>query len=147
MKELQIWVFFYGSYMNLRVLKEVEIVPPKWEVARLAGHDIVIAPRANLVKADRHTVYGILALATHAELARLYAHAKDVLGEVYLPEAVLVQTLDGRWTPAMTYLCPDMRPGPVEAAYVERIAAPARELGFPDWYVARIESFRPAGTV
>ncbi|HEY7689852.1 MAG TPA: hypothetical protein VH835_14225 [Dongiaceae bacterium] len=54
-----------------------------------------------------------------------------------------MQTLDGKWMPAMTYLCPEMRPGPVEAAYVERIAAPARELGFPAWYLARIERFRP----
>jgi hypothetical protein len=143
MTEPHVWVFFYGSYMNLRVLKEVAIVPPQWEVARLPGYDIVIAPRANLVRAEQHAAYGIVALTTHSELTRLYAHAKDVLGEIYLPEAVLVQTLDGKWMPAMTYLCPEMRPGPVEAAYVERIAAPARELGFPAWYLARIERFRP----
>jgi hypothetical protein len=129
--------------MNLLVLKQVDIVPPKHEVTRLPGYDIVIAPRANLVKSDQHSAYGIVALATHAQLSRLYAHAKDVLGEVYLPEAVIVQTMDGKWLPAMTYLCPEMRPGPVDGAYVERIAAPARALGFPDWYIARIESFRP----
>ena len=142
MTEPRVWVLFYGSYINLTVLKEVDLVPERWEVARLPGFDIRIEPRANLVRSDRDSVYGILATATHAELARLYAHAKDVLGEVYLPEAVLVETLDGRWRPALCYICPEMRPRPADGAYVDRIAGPARSYGFPEWYVRRIEGFR-----
>jgi hypothetical protein len=91
----KVWVFFYGSYINLGVLREVELVPEHWEVARLHGFDIRIQPRANLIPSDQSCVYGIVATATHAELARLYAHARGVLGEVYLPEAVVVQTLAG----------------------------------------------------
>ena len=143
MAEPKVWVFFYGSYINLGVLREVGLVPEQWEVARLHGFDIRIQPRANLVPAEQHCVYGTAATATHAELARLYAHARDVLGETYLPEAVLVETLDGTWRPALCYLCPEMQPRPAEDAYVERIAGPAREYGFPAWYVQRIESFRP----
>jgi hypothetical protein len=142
MAEPLVWVFFYGSYINFKVLKDVQLVPPRWEVARLMGYDIVIAPRANLTISDAHTVYGIIAQATHSELARLYAHAKDVLGETYLPEAVTVQTMDGKWMPAMTYLCPRMEFRQAEDAYVDRIAQPAREFGFPAWYVDRIESFK-----
>ena len=89
MAEPKVWVFFYGSYMNLDVLREVDLVPERWEVGRLGGFDIRIRPRANLIRSDRDSVYGIAATATHPELARLYAHARDVLGEVYLPEAVL----------------------------------------------------------
>jgi hypothetical protein len=142
MIEPKVWVFFYGSYINRAVLKEVEFVPERWEVARLSGFDIRIQPRANLVRSEAHCVYGIVATGTHAELARLYAHAHDVLGETYLPEAVLVETQNGTWRPALCYLCPEMQPRPADPAYVERIAVPAREYGFPDWYVARIESFR-----
>jgi hypothetical protein len=142
MADPRVWVFFYGSYINFDVLREVELVPERWEVARLHGFDIRIQPRANLVPSDRDCVYGVVATATHAELARLYAHARDVLGEVYLPEAVLVQTLAGLWRPALCYLCPDMAPRPADNAYVERITGPARALGFPAWYVARLESFR-----
>src|SRR5262249_57809154 len=91
----QVWVFFYGSYMNRGVLREVGLEPQRWEAARLDGFDIQVRPRANLVRSDRHSVYGVLATATHAELARLYAHARDVLGEAYLPEAVLAGTADG----------------------------------------------------
>jgi hypothetical protein len=62
---------------------------------------------------------------------------------MYLPQAVLVETGEGKWRPALCYLCPRMEPRPAEDDYVERIAAPARAYGFPAWYVARLESFRP----
>ena len=80
MTEPRVRVFFYGSYMNPAVLREVELAPERLEVARLDGYDIRIAPRANLVPSPQHCVYGVLTQVTHAELARLYAHAKDVLG-------------------------------------------------------------------
>lgn len=77
MKVTKVWTFFYGSYINFEVLKEVDLVPERWEVARLGGFDIRIEPRANLVQSDTDVVYGIAATATHEELTRLYVHAKD----------------------------------------------------------------------
>lgn len=136
-------VFFYGSYMNRAVLREVDLAPELWEPATLPGFDIRIAPRANLVRADECVVFGVLASATHAQLERLYAHARDVLGERYLPEAVLVHAWSGAVRPALCYVAPEMAERPAEADYVERILVPARELGFPAWYLARLESFRP----
>jgi hypothetical protein len=139
----KVWTFFYGSYINLSVLREVNYVPEKWEVARLAGFDIRIQPRANLVRSDQHSVYGILATGTHAELGRLYAHAKDVLGETYLPEAVLAETRDGKYKPALCYICPAMDQRAATNDYIDRIVVPAREYGFPLWYIQRLETFRP----
>jgi hypothetical protein len=107
-------------------------------VARLYGYDIRIAPLANLVPSDRHSVYGIAVTATHAELERLYAHARDVLGGVYLPEAVLVQTAEGAWLPALCYISPGMETRAPDPDYVERIVRPARALGFPAWYIERL---------
>ena len=141
MQEYKVLTFFYGSYMNLAVLKEVGIAPEQWEVARLSGYDITIAPRANLVRSGQHCVYGIVARLTHEELTQLYAHAQDMLGETYLPEAVLVETLEGKWLPALCYFCHDMKPRPAANDYVNRITAPAREYGFPDWYIARLQRF------
>ncbi|RIK72767.1 hypothetical protein DCC62_18910 [candidate division KSB1 bacterium] len=138
----EIWTFFYGSYMNIDVLKEVDLTPERWEVAKLYGFDIRIQPRANLIRSDQHCVYGIIAAATHEELQRLYAHAQGVLGEVYLPEAVLIETLDGKWLPALCYICPEMQPRPAAEDYLDRIIQPAKALGFPQWYIARLESFR-----
>ena len=138
-----VWAFFYGSYMNLEVLRQVGVVPAAWHVARVAGFDIVIRPRANLVPSDRGCVYGIVAAATHDELARLYDHARDVLGEVYLPQAVLAEAMDGAWRPALCYIAPSMEPRAAAADYVDRIGAAARALEFPQWYIEHLESFRP----
>ena len=142
MVESRVWTFFYGSYMNPSVLREVDLVPERFEVARLPGFDIRIEPRANLVPSDSATVYGVLAPATHAELERLYAHARDVLGETYHPHPVLAERIEGGYRPALCYIAPAMEPRPATSDYVDRILAPARERGFPDWYLARILSFR-----
>jgi hypothetical protein len=143
MVEPKVWVFFYGSYINFGVLRELSLVPDQWEVARLDGFDIRIQPRANLIRSDQHCVYGIVTTATHAELVTLYTHAREVLGAVYLlPEAVLVQTAAGLWRPALCYIGSDIAPLPADNGYVERIVGPARDFGFPKWYIARLENFR-----
>jgi hypothetical protein len=142
MTEPVIWTFFYGSYMNLDVLKQVDYTPREYEVARLPGFDITIRPLANLVRSDRHTAYGIVATGTHAELTRLYDHAENILGGRYLPEAVLVQTLSGLWLPVLTYIAPKLSDEHAAADYVDRIVTPAIAYGFPSWYIERLESFK-----
>ena len=127
--------------MNPAVLAEVDLHPDSFEVARLDGYDIRIEPLANLVRSDGSAVYGVLAPATHEELDRLYAHARNVLGAIYLPEAVLVQTSDLTWRTALCYIATAMEPRAAERAYVERILRPARDLGFPAWYVKKLEGF------
>jgi hypothetical protein len=94
MAEPTVWTFFYGSFVNLDVLKQGGFVPKRYEVARLSGFDIRIQPLATLVRSDQHCVYGIVALGTHEQLRRLYS--QEWLG-TYLPEPVLVETLDGKW--------------------------------------------------
>jgi len=145
MMEPKVRTFFYGSYMNPAVLREVELIPTSLEVARLDGYDIRIAPRANLVLSTQDCVYGVLAEATHAELARLYSHAKDVLGETYVPHPVLTQARSGAWFLALCYIAPSMVPGRPDPAYVDRIVQPARAFDFPEWYIRRLESQRDTG--
>ena len=99
MPEPAVWVFFYGSYINMDVLREAQYSPARYEVARLAGFDICIRPRANLVRSTQHCVYGILATGTHAELSRLYAHAKDVLGETFCLRRFLLKRSKGVGNP------------------------------------------------
>jgi len=139
----KVWVFFYGSYIDTNVLGELDLVPDEVEVASLAGFDLRIRPLANLVRSEERTVFGINVRATHAQLKRLYHHAEHVLGDVYLPEAVLTRTRDGVLRPALTYVSPNRSEEPADPAYVARIAGPAREYGFPAWYLERIESFLP----
>jgi hypothetical protein len=58
------------------------------------------------------------------------------------PAPVLVETLDGKWRAAFCYLAPAPASRPASNDYIDRIVAPARQHGFPDWYIARLESFR-----
>ncbi len=146
MSDPSVVTFFYGSYINREVLREVDLVPERTRVARLPGFDITIRPLANLVESDEKTVYGVLASATHAELDRLYAHARSVLGGVYLPRAVLAYTAGGQAEPALCYLAPNLPTRPASEGYIQRILGPARELGFPRWYLERLESFLPRRT-
>jgi len=138
----RVLVFFYGSYINPEVLREVDFVPEHTEVVSLRGFDIRFAPLANLVPSEPATVYGILADASHVELDRLYAHARDVLGGTYLPRAVAVETRDERIVPALCYIAEEMDGSPPDPAYLERILKPARAYGFPGWYLERLASFR-----
>lgn len=143
MSEPKVQVFFYGSYINFGVLKEVDLIPDHFKTAKLSGYDINIAPRANLIKSEQHCVYGILTTATHKELQRLYVdHAKGILGEIYLPEAVLVETLEGAWIPALCYIAPSMKFKKAEKDYVDRIVLPAKTFKFPEWYIHRLERFK-----
>lgn len=144
MRGSEVWVFFYGSYINFEVLAEVDLHPTRWERARLAGYALTIAPRANLIAEPSSTAYGILAAATHAELGRLYDHARDILGERYLPQAVLARADDGAFRPALCYISHDMAHRPAADDYIDRILVPARGYGFPEEYLATIEGFRPS---
>jgi hypothetical protein len=138
----KVLTFFYGSYINFSVLKEVDLIPDKWAVAVLHGYDISIKPLANVFPSDKDSVYGILTSVSHEELKRLYHHAEHILGSIYLPEAVLTATLDGKWVPAMCYISHDMKEHKASNDYVDRILNPAREFQFPQWYLSRIESFK-----
>ena len=138
-----VWTFYYGSNINLEILKRFDYVPDRVEVARLPGFDIAIGPLANLVPSERHCVYGILATGTHDDLERLYGrYVQGELGATYLPEAVLCQTLDGRWIPALCYIAEPSESSQATDDYLDRIVGPARDFGFPDWYIERLESFR-----
>lgn len=131
-------VFFYGSFMRREVMARGGFHPDQIEVARLNGFDISFCPHANISRSDQHSIYGILVRATHQELDRLYS--MDGVG-VFLPEAVLVETRLGTLQPAMCYIPPSLDDKPADREYVGRLAVAVREYGFPEWYVARLESF------
>lgn len=137
---MKIWSFFYGAYMNLKVLKSLNVIPEKYEVAKLNGFDISIKPRANVLPSSQQCVYGIIAKISHDELNRLYA--PNALGEMYLPQAVLVETLDGKWVSVICYIVPVMEPKEPTYDYVDKIITPAKELNFPEWYIKRLEDFK-----
>jgi hypothetical protein len=143
MIEHTVGVFFYGSYINFNVLKEVDINERIFDVGSVNGYELTISPLANLKYKKQGIAYGILTKLNHYELDRLYQdHAKGKLGGEYLPEAVIVYQLHGIYTPALCYISHYMEEGKADPAYVERILKPAKEYRFPNWYLNHIESFK-----
>ncbi len=143
--EPKIWVFFYGAYINPSVLREIELIPEEYRVATLGGFRLNIAPTATLSREPGSTVWGTIATATHEELRRLYTeHAKIFLGGEYFPRAVTVTDLNDNIIPALCYICDDMKPAPAAPDYIEQIARPAEEYGFPKEYVRMIRNFSTA---
>ncbi len=132
-------VFFYGPFINREVLARVDYKPDRWEVARLDGFNLALNPLATLEPSDRHCVYGVLSTATHAELGKLYG---EQWVRAYEPRAVLVVTLDGTFHTALCYIARSRTGEAPFQNYLDHIIGPARELGFPDWYVERLERLR-----
>lgn len=143
MKDRMIYTFFYGSFINPDVLKQANFIAHSPETAKLYGYDIIIKPFANLIRSEEQCVYGILASSTPAELSRLYAAAKSTLQLDYLPEAVLAETNNGKLVPALCYICPEMKDAQPSDEYIDKIFKPAQTFGFPDWYLNKLNSFRP----
>ena len=136
-------VFFYGSYINFEVLAEVDIQRRSYLTARLPEYKLMIAPLANLVEDPAHVAFGIVTQLSHAELERLYTeHARNRLGGIYLPEAVLVHTDANKMMAALIYIAHEMQPAPPDPDYVDRILRPAQNYGFPDHYLDHIASFK-----
>ena len=136
----KVLTFFYGSFINRTVLANGGLVVDRITTAKLWGYHILIVTLATLVRSDRACVFGILCGATHMELQRLYG--QDWLGATYLPEAVVVETGDRQLVPALCYIAHRRPPARPADDYLEWITRPAREYGFPDWYLERLEGFR-----
>jgi hypothetical protein len=72
----KVWVFFYGTFMSARILKEHGICCDKTFSAKLSGYSLSIQPRVNLIKNQEATSFGGLALIEQEELANLYESVK-----------------------------------------------------------------------
>ena len=127
--------FFYGSFIRKEVQAKGGFQPETIEVARLSGFDIHICPHAALSRSDEHSIYGILVDITHRQLDAMYA-APGV--GVFLPQAVLVETGDGKLTPALCYIPPSRDDKPADRAYLDSLIAAGREYGFPQWYLNKL---------
>jgi hypothetical protein len=129
--------------MNPIVLAEYGIIAKDVLPARVAGFDLNIRPRVNLVTSAGANVYGSIACITHEDLEKIYSDMEKRFGLKYLPEAVLVETIAGTLTikPALCYIASFMTPGPAAPEYVRELAECVRALKLPESYALHIESF------
>jgi len=137
-------VFFYGTFMSSRVLKEHGIACDLTLPAKLSGYRLSIRPRVNLHPQPDEAVYGGLAEVTHAELASLYDGLRTTFGINYHPFPVLAQLSNGHFQPALCYLSFDIPDAPPDSSYVRELAECAEQLSAPDSYIRHILSFLDA---
>jgi hypothetical protein len=69
------------------------------------------------------------------------ALTQGTMGNIYLPEAVLVETLDGKWKTAICYTASPTKPTPANPSYLGPFIHSAKEWKFPEWYIKHLESF------
>ncbi|MEM8498055.1 MAG: gamma-glutamylcyclotransferase family protein [Pseudomonadota bacterium] len=128
--------FFYGLFMDPEVLREKRINGIDARPALVTGYALKIGERATMVAQSDSTVYGMVIALGHPDLEILYGSQGL---DLYKPEAVLAQLLDG---PAVPALCYNLIEPPNEGESNSRYAASLREVltkfGFPEQYVASI---------
>jgi gamma-glutamyl AIG2-like cyclotransferase len=135
-----VWTFFYGTIMNPAVMKDFGATANEVVPAKLAGFDITIRPRPNLIRSEQTGVFGSLITMTHEDLTTIYSGLEKNFRVRYRPEAVLATTLDGALRPALCYLAPHMSDAPPQPAFVKQLAQCVRTMGLPEWYAAHVES-------
>ena len=105
-------VFFYGSFMDMEFLRTKGVRPKTFEVATLENWDIVLAPLATLIPAEKNSVHGVFAELSPAEADVLYS-SEDM--KPYRPVNVTVKTRSNKTISATTYVSkpiPDSKPSP-----------------------------------
>jgi hypothetical protein len=122
-------VFFYGLYMDSRVLREHAVQPVEPRHACAHGHALRIGRRATLVVSEGERAHGMVYALTTADLARLY----DAPGlEDYRPVPLRVRTDDGAELPVTCYVLPEAPPpGEADAVYADRLRTVLAQHGFP----------------
>ena len=129
-------VFFYGLFMDERLLLEKGVNPIDRRLAELENFQLVITRRASLVPAESQVVHGVVFSLTHDEIDSLYA---DPSVSMYRPEAVLARLSDGNSIPCLCFNLPrvnttDQR----NADYAAKLRTLATRLNLPDSYVQTI---------
>ena len=94
----QVWVLFYGLFMDTSVLerKGVRAIDPK--IPRLAGYRLRIGRRATLRPDPSETVCGVRMQASSDDLGKLYSEPSVMDCH---PEPVRVVLGDGRMVEAL----------------------------------------------
>lgn len=137
-----VWVFFYGTFMSARVLKQHGINCEKTYPAKVSGYSLSIKPRVNLEKSTEHNCYGGLALVRHNELTELYSKVHKMFGQVYYPYPVMAEMDNGLFRQALCFISEEFDFGEPELDYINEMNQCANEMNAPRSYILHIESFR-----
>ena len=137
MAESSITAFFYGLYMDEKLLREKGVDPRSPRRAVAPGFRLRIGAKVYLSAQFGAQAFGMAFSLTQAELHSLYAGSGL---DMYKQEAVLVQFEDGSFAPVATFNLTDPLSSPgSNPEYAAKLRMVLKQLGFPDDDAATIE--------
>ena len=128
-------VFFYGLFMDERLLAAKGIVPASVVPGVVDDFGLHIGARATLVRRPGSRSYGMLMDIPAEAVRRLYA--EESVAD-YRPEPVTVELADGSRVAARCYNVPADLSGEPNRAYAQSLLELAAALEFPDPYLEEI---------
>src|SRR5260370_23222293 len=136
-------IFFYGSFMDLELLRTLGGVAKTFEAAELKDWRITFSPMATLVRSEGDSVYG-----TIAELSRDEARMLSSKGDLkrYYPVDITVSTKGKERVPVECYISKSGTRQKPSVEYLQRVIQAAKNLGFPPAYLVKLERAPTAQT-
>jgi len=128
-------IFFYGSFMDLELLRTLGVVPKTFETAELKDWSIAFSPMATLVRSEGDHVYGTIAELSRDEVRTLYT--RDDLKH-YTPVDITVATEQNNRVPAQCYISKPAAGQNPSVEYLQRVVQASENLGFPPAYLAKL---------
>ncbi len=132
-------VFFYGLFMDERLLAAKGIAPSDIQLGFVDGFALRIGERATLVRRSDCRAYGAIMTIASSEIADLYA--EESVAD-YRPESVLVEIMDGTQVEATCYNLPADKVTGANREYAALLLDVAVRLGFPESYLDQIRKVR-----
>lgn len=132
-------VFFYGLFMDERLLATKGIKPTNISIGFVNGYKLRIGERATLLRRPNARAYGAMMDIASDEARELYA--EDSVAD-YLPEPVTVELLDGTQVDAICYNLPSAKVTGTNKDYAQALLKVANRMGLPASYVDQIEQAR-----
>ena len=122
-------VFFYGLFMDGRVLREKGIQPRSSRRVVVNGYQLRIGERAMLVPEPSSKVFGMVHALTEREINSLYAEPGL---DMYHPETVVATFEDGSKSAVTTFnLQQTSSEESFNADYAAKLRSVLERLGFP----------------
>lgn len=134
-------VFFYGLFMDERLLAAKGITPSEVNPGFVDGYALRIGARATLIRHAGNRAYGVIMDIAPHEATTLYA--EESVAD-YAPETVMVELMDGARVEATCYNLPGDKVTGTNKDYAQALLDVATGLNFPGSYLDQI---RQAGTV
>ena len=132
-------IFFYGLFMDERLLATKGIRPSQVSLGFVDGYRLRIGERATLVRDPDSRAYGAMMVIAPNEATRLYEE-KSVTD--YMPEAVIVELMDGTQIEATCYNLPSEKVTGTNREYAKSLLDVATRLNFPADYLDEIRQAR-----